>query len=756
MSCVHRVVSPPAPVPEGFGYFRMIAAFRFMILLFLAQAGLAERASAGEPLIQVERIRSLTREQAALALPVKLTGVVIYKGWHELVLHDGKASIFLDFRFARAQGVWKGPPPDLQKLVPGTVVEIEGVTDPGGFSPMVLVAKFKPTGTRPLPPPIRPGLGKLLTSSLNSQWVEVEGVVRKIDDTRHRQQCLTLLVGGHPCPVLLHDRLKLSDKQLVDSKVRVRGVLLDIANLRSQAAGMKIHSNGPQDIEVLVPPPSDPFLAPKVTLHSLISFRPDADRGHRRVTSGVVTFAVPGRFFYLLDQGAYVRVDSAKARVAPGDHVEISGFIDKTRVLASFSEAWVRKTGTATVPPPVEPLISDILNPKTRSRTEMVSEPGHPDYDGRQIRLGGVLRRVFPPDKDGIASVVVESGEHLVQAFLPAAPGAASRWIPGSVVDLTGVCELEMERIDRQPWFSITGFHLWLSSPGDLRVVSKPQWWTPQRLGILLCAVVLVLGITLAWGYAMRRQVSVRGGQLAAVIAAREASRLEFETILRERRRLANDLHDTLEQTLTGLALQLEIASRSRSSDPGMSERHLHLARQFLEQCRSEAHRTVWDLRTQGQDGRSFVDILDERISSMVEGSGITITLKHEGEQVPMPDLIEANLLLLAQEAVTNALKHSGASEISMLLRLSPAYAELVLSDNGCGFDPAAAPGQHKGHFGLQGMRERTKRLGGQIDLSTAPGQGTSFRVTVPLPVGKSQVQPETPHGNVSQITYAH
>jgi signal transduction histidine kinase len=542
---------------------------------------------------------------------------------------------------------------------------------------------------------------------------------------------MTLLVGGHTCPVLLPIRSGLSSKQMVDAKVRVRGVLLNIANLRSQTAGMKLHNNGKRDIDILVPPPSDPFKAPKVALNRLISYRPDADLGHRRVSSGVVTFAVPGRFFYLLDQEASVRVDSSEAKVAPGELVEVSGFIDTTRVLASFSEALVRKIGTGTVPPPYEPLISEILSPKTRSAEEMVAEPGHPDCDGRLIRLEGVLRRVLPPDKDGNATVVIESGEHLVHGFLP---GPASGWIDGSVVELTGVCELEMARLDKLPWFSITGFHLWLSSPGSVRVISQPPWWTPQRLGILLAAMMLVLGLALVWGYVLRRKVAVRGAQLAKEISARESAQLEFDTVLRERRRLANDLHDTLEQALTGLALQLEIANRSRSSDPELSGHHLNLAQQFLERSRSEAHRTVWDLRAHGQDGRDFLDILGERVSSMVEGSGITITLKRDDDSSPLPDLIAGNLLLLAQEAVTNALKHSGASEISILLRFPPGHAELVFEDNGRGFDVSKAPGQHEGHFGLQGMRERTKRLGGRIELTSTSGHGTTLRVVVPLP----------------------
>ena len=710
---------------------RMICAFRFLIPLLLSQAIPLASAFAVEPLTNASEIRALSRDETAKSLPVKLTGVVIHSGWEDLVIHDGTASIYLDFRFARKRGVWKGDLPDLSQIVPGTGLEIEGVTDPGGFSPMVMVSKFESKGMMPIPPPLRPRTEELLSSSHDTTWVEVEGVVRKVGDQSGGPTYLTLLVGGHPCPVLIRNWPNLSREQLVDARVRVRGVLLNIANLRSQTAGMKLHSNGMADVDILVPPPKDPFQAPKVPLSRLIAYQPDADLGHRRVSSGLVTFVAPCRFFYLMDQESCVRVDSVEDRVAPGDVVEISGFIETTRVLASFSEVAVRKIGTGSVPPPVTPAISDILHPRTRSAEEMVTEPGHPDFDGRLMRLGGVLRRVLPMDENGNSTVFIESGENLVQVFFP---GDAPSWIEGSVVELTGVCELEMERLDKLPWFAITGFHVWLSSPSDLRVISTPPWWTEQRLGMLLLGVMLVLVLALIWGYAMRRQVAIKGARLATEIAARESAKLEFDTILRERRRLANDLHDTLEQNLTGLALQLEIASRNRESDPGSSEHHLHLARQFLERSRTEAHRTVWDLRAQGEDGRDFLEILGERVSSMVAGTGVTLALQHEGTRVPMPDLIAGNLLLLAQEAVTNALKHSGASKIDILLRHARGQWELAVTDNGRGFDTGAAPGQEQGHFGLQGMRERTKRLGGEIEMASSPGKGATLRVSVPVP----------------------
>ena len=694
---------------------------------------------AAEPITSVESLRSMSREEAAKALPVKLTGVVTYLGWENFVVHDGQASIFADFRFSKAKGYWKDRMPNLGELEPGAGVEVEGVTDPGGFSPMVLVTKYRRIGTQIIPPPIRPPTDKLLSGSQDTQWVEVEGVVRKYEHPGAQvgPACLTLVFDGHPCLVILRRDLKLSREQVVDARVRVRGVVLNIANLRSQVSGLKIHSNGEQDIDILVPPPADPFHAPKVSLNRLIPFAPDSDLDHRKVSSGVVTFVVPGRFFYLFDEGACVRVESGDRRVVPGDLVEVSGFIDTSNILASFSEALVRVVGKGSPPPPADADIAGILNPKVRSYEEMVTEPGHSDSDGRLIRLSGVLRRVLPQDTEGNSILVIESDKHLVQAFLPVPNGETARrvgeWIEGSTVELTGVSELEMVRIDRLPWFSITGFHLWLSSPRDLRVVSTPPWWTPQRLGLLLAGVLLVLCLALVWGYAMRRQVARRSSQLAREIAAREAATLEFDAILRERRRLANDLHDTLEQALTGLALQLEITERSKTSDPELSARHLNLAQQFLDRSRREVHRTVWDLRAHGLDGRDFLDILHERANAMVAGSSVGITVAREGELYPLPDLVAGNLLLLAQEAVTNALKHGAPEKIDVRLRFSPTGVELEVKDNGRGFDAFTAPGQSDGHFGLQGMHERAKRLGGRLEVKSSPGHGTSITVRVPV-----------------------
>jgi signal transduction histidine kinase len=165
----------------------------------------------------------------------------------------------------------------------------------------------------------------------------------------------------------------------------------------------------------------------------------------------------------------------------------------------------------------------------------------------------------------------------------------------------------------------------------------------------------------------------------------------------------------------------------------------LFLARQFLDRSRAEVHRTVWDLRAHGLEGRDFLDVLRERAAAMVSGSSVVLSVEVEGGAVPLSDFIAGNLLLLAQEAVTNALKHAAPGRIDVQLSFPIMQVLLEVKDDGRGFDPAAAPGHRDGHFGLQGMHERAKRLGGKLAVESSPGRGTCVSVLLPAADPKAE-----------------
>jgi signal transduction histidine kinase len=728
--------------------------FTLLWLLVLGMIPWRPVAAAPEPLRDFAGIRSLSRANAAMALPVEIEGVVVRQANSNCTLHDGTCGIFIDFGTSFSRGIWRDALPGIG-LPLGTRMKVRGVTDPGGFAPMVLPSHLEILGSAPLPPPLQIPVDRLLSGADDGQRMVLEGVVQglfQVGDPNPVVTGLRLMVDGQLCMISTPFDCEPLRSRLDDARVRITGVFSPTANLRSQMAGIKMDINSPEDIVVIKEPSPDPFLAPKVTVDALFQFSPDTQLYHRIVTSGVVSYAVPGRFYYLQNGRSGVRVTSEETGLRPGDRVEVSAFLDTSRILASLKEARTRVVDRTNPPAAEFTRIAPILHPEIRNEWEAVATAGS-DYDGRLIRLNGILRRVIIDNaREHTANLLVESDGEFFQASVPLQDPhdeeTARRWSEGSDISLTGVCELqlrrnEVRRTEKAGWLNIDGLQLLLAGPGDLRILQAPSWWTVARLAAALAALAVVLALSMAWVMILRRQVALRGARLAAEISARETAAREFEATLRERRRLASDLHDSLEQTLTGLALQLEAAELFRTSNPDQGAHHLRLASKFLDRSREDVRRTVWDLRTDGLGGQSLTAILRERTASLARGGDSAVEVLTDGQPASIPDFMAGNLLLAAQEAVTNALKHSGSNRICVTVHYRQREISLTIADHGCGFDPASAPGQRDGHFGLQGMRERLKRLGGSVKLDTTPGGGTT--VTLSVPLSDSPLAPPSP-----------
>ncbi len=204
-----------------------------------------------------------------------------------------------------------------------------------------------------------------------------------------------------------------------------------------------------------------------------------------------------------------------------------------------------------------------------------------------------------------------------------------------------------------------------------------------------------------------------------------------------ERNRLAREIHDTLAQGLSALALQLESADALlEDGAPAVAvrpavQRALALTRANLE----EARRSVMDLRAAPLEGRTLAAALAALAAAWSKEGSLAVRFESTGAAVPLPVRVETGLYRMAQEALTNIGRHARAQ--SALLRLSsgPEAVTLVVEDDGRGFDPAApGSGQAATGFGLVGINERARLLGGRMQLETAPGAGTRLSVTIPLP----------------------
>jgi two-component system NarL family sensor kinase len=202
---------------------------------------------------------------------------------------------------------------------------------------------------------------------------------------------------------------------------------------------------------------------------------------------------------------------------------------------------------------------------------------------------------------------------------------------------------------------------------------------------------------------------------------------------VKERNRLAREIHDTLAQGLTAITLQLETADALLEGD-GSTTRAQQAVRQALELARGnleEARRSVLDLRAAPLEGRTLAGALGVLVKEWAaRRKKVTVQLDTADANRPLPVRIEVGLYRIAQEALTNIGRYAQARNVAVQLTTMPEQVHMVIHDDGRGFDPSLVD---DGHYGLVGMNERAKLLGGSLELCSSPGGGTRIDVFVPL-----------------------
>ena len=206
------------------------------------------------------------------------------------------------------------------------------------------------------------------------------------------------------------------------------------------------------------------------------------------------------------------------------------------------------------------------------------------------------------------------------------------------------------------------------------------------------------------------------------------AARVEDLTIAAERQRMARELHDTLSQGLAGLILQLEAADAQLGrQNPEKARQIIAQAMQKAREALAEARRVISNLR--GNDLGELGDSLRREIDRFEAATGIPCAF-HADSTPHLPDTVKETLLRTVSEALTNIARHAQAAEAAVTLSVKENHLTVEIKDNGRGFDPQNIP---SGHYGLLGLRERTRLIGGQLTLNSAPGQGTTLTIHVPI-----------------------
>ncbi|MFE5832557.1 sensor histidine kinase [Streptomyces sp. NPDC056488] len=211
------------------------------------------------------------------------------------------------------------------------------------------------------------------------------------------------------------------------------------------------------------------------------------------------------------------------------------------------------------------------------------------------------------------------------------------------------------------------------------------------------------------------------------LLQAREAG------VADERRRLAAEIHDTIAQGLTGVVTQLQAASAAADRD--RAEVHLRRAADLARHGLGEARRSVRNLSPVALEHDALPGALRKTVEEWAERTGVDTRFTVTGTEAPLHDEVAATLLRIAQEALSNTARHSGAARAGVTLSYMGDEITLDVRDDGRGFDPLARPERDGsgGGFGLDGMRARAERLTGTVTVETAPGEGTAVSARVPL-----------------------
>lgn len=201
---------------------------------------------------------------------------------------------------------------------------------------------------------------------------------------------------------------------------------------------------------------------------------------------------------------------------------------------------------------------------------------------------------------------------------------------------------------------------------------------------------------------------------------------------VRERNRLAREIHDTLAQGLSAIVLQLETADAllEAGKDPAQVRQAVHQAQQLARANLVEARRSVMDLRAAPLEGRTLAEALALLASMTVARFRLSVDFSAVGGSRPLPVAVETGLYRVAQEGISNVVQHGEAAQVQMTLATTPDQVILTIQDDGVGFDPLNVP---PNRFGITGMNERIKLLGGVLRLESSPGTGTRLEASVPL-----------------------
>jgi signal transduction histidine kinase len=720
-------------------------SFKLLLCFAFALSNAGQMVSAQEStvvLTNASAVLALSGDQASLGIKVSIRGVVTAADpdWGgRFFIQDSSGGVFVENISSRQPS-------------PGDVLILSGISFPGGYAPTISKPDWKKVGEAPLPLPKPVAIEDLMSGAEDGQRVKFSGIVRHAEKSGNLLEA-ELTSGGYRIVAFGPMLPGIDPEKLVGAQVDLAGTPATAYNgtLR-HLISVDVYFPFVTDFTIVKLAASDPFQEPLTPINNIAQYRAGRSFADRVHVKGVLTYQRNGEDLFIKDATGGLQIKSREVlSLSKGDVVEAVGFPEFENFLPVLDDAVFRKTAepranVEPVSPPVEELLEGLH---------------HSDFVTVRGKLLDHLeeRSTSSIGELDIKTVLELQSSNLVLTAEAETSGPDQPLISipiGSVVEVSGVCSLQSAADGR-----IQSVQILIPTTYSVRVLKKPSWLTPQRLfvSLVIAFVVIIAGTT--WTIMVTKRnselkhlihereldqkelekahdtlewrVKERTEQLKFEVTARKEAEVQFKATLTERTRLARELHDTIEQTMTGITLQLNTISKLFEQDPKAATHHLRLIRNMVRRSRVDLRRTIWDLRSRELEQFDLCEALSIGANRIAENAGIRIEVETRGSVRPMPEVVEDTLLRISQEAITNTVKHSGASCVRIDMDFNDQNVVLEIKDNGNGFTPDNCAGPNEGHFGILGMSERAKRVNGQVSITSQPGQGTHVRIVLPI-----------------------
>jgi signal transduction histidine kinase/uncharacterized protein YdeI (BOF family) len=681
---------------EILGRFAGISGKKVFVAVAVQPAGGLVKDAEG--LMPIEHIRFMKQEESEASSMVKIRGVVTLlrrgRGTTAVTVNDGEHGI----------SCWCDDP--IVPLAIGDMVEVGGSARLGAFGPTLAGGRAKLLGQAWLPQPLKPGWDQLINGSLDQQWVEIEGVVQKIQN-----QTLTIEMHGGRIQAEVIDGVKNELLALQDAFVRIQGTVLPIFNSQRQIRDVKLWVSSPLFIATEGQGLADPFAAPLKTVDQLARFDPRGAHPFYRIkVHGQVVYA-DETVCHLVDGTNGIKcLLKAGQKLVPGDFVEAVGFPELGGVVPMIREALVRTHWHGAMSVPETLTLDELLNGT---------------HDSTRVRIEGVLANVTTGQQEKMLGIQI--GPRNLTARLGNNPELLKSIPLGSLVQLCGTYVGHDRQVQNG---SLESIDLLLNSATDVTVLHLPPWWNAQRIMLVVVALISILLVMFAWVYMLRREVEQRTAQLKLEMRQRKQAELQHAAD-QERSRIARDLHDDLGSSLTEISLLASVGQPAGSQLDSPSGKCFQVIAGKARLLVNSLDVIVWAADPEEDEVQCFIDYLSDFTREFLSASGLICRFKIPIEFPPLKvdGRIRHGLYLAVKETLNNIVRHAHATEVKFGVNINETRLEIAIEDNGCGFNTATV---QRGN-GLNNLHERLLLLGGTCLLEAIPGAGTVVKIQLQL-----------------------